>query len=126
MGLGDALPCGPGGARDYAKARGWLQKAADQPVEVLAFHNANRGYAWFYEKTLPLKLTRTRFTEVQAQISGVEEGEYEIEYWHTLKGAVLFKETVPARKHTSREGCYLPLKPPPFEGDVAVKFRKKG
>ena len=97
---------------------------ASRSVEGLAFHNKHRGFAWFYDKNLPARLSTRVISGVKAEVEGVEDGSYEIEYWDTISGAIIHKENVLAQKYALKNGHYLLLTLPPFAGDVAVKFRK--
>ncbi|MCZ7647115.1 MAG: hypothetical protein M5U26_17970 [Planctomycetota bacterium] len=95
-------------------------------LKALSFQNRKRGFAWLYAEQMPFKLTQREFSGVESQVYGLESGSYEIEYWHTRKGEVLKRETLPALLSRLRGDFYLMLKPPAFEGDIAIKFRKVG
>jgi predicted xylose isomerase-like sugar epimerase len=57
-------------------------------------------------------------------VSGVDDGSYDVEYWNTMTGEVLLNQKIETIERLDNTGYILPLAVPPFEGDVAVKFKK--
>lgn len=96
----------------------------EHPYKAVAFKNRTRGYAWIYHVQLPHSLNAREYSGMKAQVYAMLPGTYEIEYWHTVKGEVIKREQVAAQPSKLREDHYLGLALPPFEGDIAVKFRR--
>ena len=94
-------------------------------IEALAFQNSKHGFAWFYDKMLPYRLASEEYSGIKAWINDVDPGAYEIEFWNTHEGKVISKVSVDAVENQTKDGYYLPITLPKFEGDIAVKFRKK-
>lgn len=102
-----------------------LLNSSGQPVQALTFHNDKSGYIWVYDTQMPRRVSTRSFAGVQATLP-VEPGEYDVEYWHTIKGEILARRTLQTRKRSRREKQhYLHMELPVFAGDVAIKFRKK-
>ena len=91
-------------------------------LQALSFQNSKRGFAWIYAKSMPFVLNHETFKQVKASIDHVEAGTYEIEYWDTMKGKVILNQT--AQTNADDGETVLQLSVPPFEGDVAIKFKK--
>ena len=63
--------------------------------------------------------------DANANVVGLADGTYEVEWWDSVSGAVL-KRDQDTVNHLNHFGYGLELKPPPFWGDIAAKIIRKG
>jgi hypothetical protein len=91
-----------------------LQATGATPLHGRALKSERRMYVWVYEEQLPLGGLAADVSDGTIVISGLNAGNYAVEFWDTHTGAVIQRGSISG--DTS-------LKLPPFKGDIAIKIK---
>lgn len=93
--------------------------AADLRAVVLK--NDRSAYAWVYDmraaREVPRAGRETVWRGLSVQLTKMRPGAYKVEFWHTLRGAVIGTQTIAANGGT----IVVPL--PEFRNDIALKVK---
>ena len=111
--------------RGLAMADGTLRTQAGQTIgglAAIALQNDHSGYFWVYERRLLRAESDYDFTpepreDVVLRLGGFKDGEYQVEFWDTLKGERI--QTVKAQASSNTLECPVPA----FTGDIAGKVK---
>jgi hypothetical protein len=119
---------------DFA-ARNWKQAGLSRPnlpvtLNLYGLAARDRALLWIHDplafRTAGGKAERGPSQPTASlNVTGLEDGEYVIEYWDTLRGEVVRRDE--GRVRSSRHFGYgIELTPPDFWHDLAVRISKKG
>jgi len=115
-------------------SRQWSPTGISRPnlpasLRVYGVTGGDRALVWLHD---PLAfrvvdgkaVTGPDQTGVSANVTGLEDGEYRVEWFNTETGGIVRTDTGRVR-HMNDFGYGLELTPPPFRGDIAARIEKK-
>jgi hypothetical protein len=115
-------------------ARTWERAGTSRPnlpvsLRVYGLTASDRALLWIHDplafRIIKGKVERgSSQTDASVNVTGLEDGDYSIEWWDTGTGEVM-REDSGRVKSSDHFGYGLELKPPPFWGSIAAKVRKR-